>query len=43
VLVQEVIARLKELGADSVHEAEGIQENVVFPLPKALTEQARTG
>jgi 4-hydroxy-3-methylbut-2-enyl diphosphate reductase len=36
VLVQEVIARLKELGADSVREAEGIQENVVFPLPKAL-------
>ena len=38
VLVQEVIARLKELGADSVHEAEGIQENVVFPLPKTLSE-----
>jgi 4-hydroxy-3-methylbut-2-enyl diphosphate reductase len=36
VLVQEVIARLKELGAVSVREAEGIQENVVFPLPKAL-------
>jgi len=36
VLVQEVIARLKELGAVSVREADGIQENVVFPLPKAL-------
>jgi 4-hydroxy-3-methylbut-2-en-1-yl diphosphate reductase len=36
VLVQEVIARLKTLGAASVREAEGIQENVVFPLPKAL-------
>jgi len=36
VLVKEVIARLKELGATSVHEAEGIRENVVFPLPKAL-------
>ncbi len=36
VLVQEVIARLKELGAVSVREAEGIRENVVFPLPKAL-------
>ncbi len=36
VLVQEVIARLKELGAESVREADGIQENVVFPLPKAL-------
>jgi len=37
VLVQEVIARLQELGADSVREADGIQENVVFPLPKALS------
>jgi len=36
VLVQEVIERLKELGAVSVREAEGIRENVVFPLPKAL-------
>ncbi|MDO8927165.1 MAG: 4-hydroxy-3-methylbut-2-enyl diphosphate reductase [Sideroxyarcus sp.] len=36
VLVQEVIARLSELGAVSVIEAEGIQENVVFPLPKSL-------
>ncbi len=40
VLVQEVVARLKELGAESVHEAEGIQENVVFPLPKVLAEQS---
>ena len=37
VLVQEVIARLQELGADSVREADGIQENVVFPLPRALS------
>ncbi len=37
VLVQDVIARLKELGADSVREAEGIRENVVFPLPKSLS------
>ncbi len=36
VLVQAVISRLKQLGAISVREAEGIQENVVFPLPKAL-------
>jgi 4-hydroxy-3-methylbut-2-enyl diphosphate reductase len=36
VLVQAVISRLKQLGAVSVREAEGIQENVVFPLPKAL-------
>jgi 4-hydroxy-3-methylbut-2-enyl diphosphate reductase len=38
VLVQQVIARLQELGADGVREADGIQENVVFPLPKALNE-----
>jgi len=36
VLVQNVIKRLKELGAESVHELQGISENVVFPLPKAL-------
>jgi 4-hydroxy-3-methylbut-2-enyl diphosphate reductase len=36
VLVQEVIARLMELGATGVREAEGIEENVVFPIPKAL-------
>lgn len=37
VLVQEVIARLNELGARGVRELEGIEENVVFPIPKALT------
>ena len=36
VLVQQVINRLKELGAVSVREADGIKEHVVFPLPKAL-------
>ena len=36
VLVQAVIARLKELGAISVRELSGIDENVVFPLPKTL-------
>ncbi len=41
VLVQEVIARLRELGATCVREAEGIQENVVFPLPKALSHSAQ--
>ena len=34
VLVREVIERLKALGAGSVRELEGINENVVFPLPK---------
>ena len=36
VLVKNVIARLQELGAGNVRELEGIQENVVFPLPKTL-------
>jgi 4-hydroxy-3-methylbut-2-en-1-yl diphosphate reductase len=40
VLVQEVISRLKNLGALSVHELQGIRENVVFPLPKALNPGA---
>ena len=38
VLVQNVVARLQELGIESVTEAEGILENVVFPLPKTLTQ-----
>ena len=40
VLVQAVIARLKQLGATTVHELSGISENVVFPLPKALNQSA---
>ncbi len=36
VLVQDVIARLQELGATSVRELDGISENVVFPIPKGL-------
>ncbi|GBG13891.1 4-hydroxy-3-methylbut-2-en-1-yl diphosphate reductase [Novimethylophilus kurashikiensis] len=36
VLVQEVVARLRELGAAQVDELEGIVERVVFPLPKNL-------
>jgi 4-hydroxy-3-methylbut-2-enyl diphosphate reductase len=40
VLVQAVIARLRELGASSVHELEGISEKVTFPLPKSLTASA---
>lgn len=39
VLVQEVIKRVKELGAISVRELDGIPENVVFPLPKALSSK----
>ena len=36
VLVQEVIAKLRELGATHVRQLDGIEENVVFPLPKGL-------
>jgi len=36
VLVQEVIARLQELGAEQTTQLEGIEERVVFPLPRDL-------
>jgi 4-hydroxy-3-methylbut-2-enyl diphosphate reductase len=36
VLVDALVARLKELGAASVRTLDGTQENVVFPLPKGL-------
>ncbi len=39
VLVEEVIARLKEKGASLVQEAPGIQEKVVFSLPRELMQQ----
>jgi 4-hydroxy-3-methylbut-2-enyl diphosphate reductase len=37
VLVKEVIARLEQLGAESVKDLQGVEENVVFPLPRNLT------
>ena len=36
VLVEAVIARLKELGAKSVRSLDGVEESVTFPLPKGL-------
>jgi 4-hydroxy-3-methylbut-2-enyl diphosphate reductase len=36
VLVQDVITRLKELGAKSVRVLDGVEEHVTFPLPKGL-------
>jgi len=36
VLVNELIARLKELGAASVRPLDGITEKVVFTLPREL-------
>ena len=40
VLVQEVVARLRELGATDVSELAGITERVTFPLPKNLAATA---
>lgn len=39
VLVQEVIARLKEFGASEVAEVSGITEHVTFPMPKNLSAE----
>ncbi|MCU0809881.1 MAG: 4-hydroxy-3-methylbut-2-enyl diphosphate reductase [Thiobacillaceae bacterium] len=36
ILVQDVIDRLKQLGATEVAPLEGLQENVSFPMPKGL-------
>lgn len=38
VLVNEVIGRLRELGASAISELEGVTEHVVFPLPKNLMQ-----
>jgi len=38
VLVQEVIERIKALGASSVRKMDGITETVKFPLPKGLKQ-----
>jgi len=40
VLVRQVLARLKEMGALGVTELSGVVENVMFPLPKGLHGQA---
>ncbi len=40
VLVTAVIERIKSLGARSVRTLEGADENVIFPLPRALTGAA---
>jgi len=40
VLVQEVLARLRSMGAVSVRELAGAPEHVVFPLPRGLSGAA---
>ena len=39
VLVQAVIARLRDLGATSVRSLQGVQETMKFPLPKGLKSE----
>ncbi|MPS28835.1 4-hydroxy-3-methylbut-2-enyl diphosphate reductase [Pigmentiphaga sp.] len=41
VLVQQVIARLKELGAASVRTLAGAEEGIAFPLPRGLSKNVR--
>ena len=36
VLVQQVVQRLRELGATTIRKMEGVKEDVHFPLPKGL-------
>ncbi|WP_027015502.1 4-hydroxy-3-methylbut-2-enyl diphosphate reductase [Comamonas composti] len=43
VLVNEVIARIRQLGAVAVRKMDGIEETVKFPLPKGLKIDAATG
>jgi 4-hydroxy-3-methylbut-2-enyl diphosphate reductase len=40
VLVQQVIARLRELGAASVHKLDGVTETMRFPLPAGLSDRS---
>jgi 4-hydroxy-3-methylbut-2-enyl diphosphate reductase len=42
VLVQDVIGRLKDLGAKNVRVLDGAEEHVTFPLPKGLSGRAAT-
>jgi len=43
ILVQQVIDRIKALGAVSVRTMAGIEETIKFPLPKGLKIDAATG
>jgi len=40
VLVQDVIARLREFGALSIRKMDGVMENVRFPLPRGLGDRS---
>jgi 4-hydroxy-3-methylbut-2-enyl diphosphate reductase len=36
LLVQEVLAKLREFGACDIEDMAGVAEDVVFPIPKTL-------
>ncbi len=40
LLVQQVISRLRDLGAVSVRRMQGVEENVHFPLPRGLGDRS---
>ena len=40
ILVQQVIARLREMGALSIRTMDGVTENVHFPLPRGLGDRS---
>jgi 4-hydroxy-3-methylbut-2-en-1-yl diphosphate reductase len=40
ILVQQVILRLRELGAVTIRKIEGVQEDVHFPLPRGLGDRS---
>jgi 4-hydroxy-3-methylbut-2-en-1-yl diphosphate reductase len=40
ILVQQVTARLRELGAVSIRKMDGVQEHVHFPLPRGLGDRS---
>lgn len=40
ILVQQVIARLRELGALAIRSIEGVEESVHFPLPRGLGDRS---
>ncbi|WP_298232649.1 4-hydroxy-3-methylbut-2-enyl diphosphate reductase [uncultured Azohydromonas sp.] len=42
ILVQQVIQRLRELGALSVRRMAGVEEHIRFPLPKGLGDRSMT-
>jgi len=40
ILVQQVIARLRDLGALSIRKMDGVVEDVHFPLPRGLGDRS---